>query len=504
MKKILLFVAAIATLSSCNFLNMSDPDAFDESKFYKTPEDMESLLASSYEAFREANKNMFFVTEMKSDNATTTAGSSSSGMYSSFVNHNVMSSNKIVYDLYTNLYQTIHRANLTIQHVNDIKWVDENEKNRIEGEAKFMRALAHFYLVRLWGPVTKLDHVVSSSAEAAKAIRNSEEDVYQFIIDDLKSITTNGGMSNVYAPGSNMYGHASKTAVYALLGRVYLQYAATLNHTEAYKDAITALKQAEEMGGYKELTIPFADVFNVEKKQNAEIIFAVQYKATESQSSPFAGYFQIKSGQTSMASGRGFNIGEPNLHNEFDAQEAKDGRWDIGIASYVNKKSGTTQYYTKKYTDKSNMVGYGGNDWYELRFADVYLMLAEAYERDGQRDNAIAYLNKVRTRPGNNLADYNTSLQDAKYAAQYSDLRAAIFHERRLELCFENIRWFDLQRLYPNHDDLATYMRSIKVVDFAEPTKFSDFKPYEALLPIPYNETYLNPNLGQNEGYTSH
>lgn len=504
MKKILLFIIAIATLSSCNFLNMTDPDAFDESKFYQSPEDMESLLASSYEAFREANKNMFFVTEMKSDNATTTAGSSSAGMYSSFVNHNVMSSNKIVYDLYTALYQTIHRANLTIQHVNDIKWVNESEKNRIMGEATFMRALAHFYLVRLWGPVTKLDHVVSSSAEAAKAKRDSEEEVYQFIISDLKSLTTNNAMPNVYAPGSTMYGHASKTAVYALLGRVYLQYAATLNHNEAYSLAIDALKQAEAIGEYKELTIPFADVFNVEKKQNAEIIFAVQYKATETQSSPFAAYFQIKSGQTSMGSGRGFNLGEPNLYNEFDAQETKDGRWGLCITTYTAKNSTTTQYYTKKYTDKTNMVGYGGNDWYELRFADVYLMLAEAYERVGQPENAILYLDKVRTRTGNNLADYKTSLQDAKYAAKCSDLRAAIFHERRLELCFENVRWFDLQRLYPNHDDLAAYMRSIKVVDFAEPTKFSDFKAYEALLPIPYNETYLNPNLGQNEGYTSH
>lgn len=499
MKKILLFVTIVALMSSCNFLNLSDPDAFDESKFYQNQNDMESLLASSYEAFREATNNMFFVTEMKSDNATTSAGSSSSGLYSSFVTHQVMSSNSIVYNIYIKLYQTIHRANLTITHIDDIKWSSDNERARVLAEAKFMRSLAHFYLVRLWGPVTKLDHVVTSTAEANKAVRNTEEDVYQFIIQDLTEASQNTGMPYTYAAGSAMYGHASLTAVYALLGRVQLQYAATLNHPEAYAAAITSLKKAEEIGNCADLALSFADIFKIDKKQNEEIIFSVQYKATAEQTSNFAYYFQLKSGQTSYGTARGFNIGEPNLFNEF---EATDGRKATAIAAYTT--AGNTQYYTKKYVDKTNFVGYGGNDWYELRFADVYLMLAEAYEHEGNTSEAIKYLNKVRTRTGNGLSDYETSVTDPAYTALCPDLKTAIFHERRMELCFENVRWFDLQRLYPDHQALADYMHSITVVDFNVPNKFSDFQAYEALLPIPFNETYLNPSLGQNEGYTAY
>lgn len=499
MKKILLFFTACALLSSCNFLNMTDPDSFDESKFYKSQDDMERLLASSYEAFREATNNMFFVTEMKSDNATTNDGGSSAGLYVSFVNHQVMSSNTIVYNLYTDLYQCIHRANLTIEHLNDITWGSQDEKNRVLAEAKFMRALAHFYLVRLWGPVTKMDHTITSTATANKAVRSSEEEVYQFIIQDLTEAAQLSGMPNTYSAGSEMYGHASKTAVYAMLGRVYMQYAATMNHPEAYNSAITALKQAETLGNYPTVNIKFADLFTVANKQNAEIIFSVQYKATEEQCSPFAAFFQIKSGQLSYGTARGFNLGEINLVNEFDAQAATDGRKVTALKAY-NK-----EYYTPKYKDLKFGVKLAGNDWYELRFADVYLMLAEAYERTNNAGEAVKYLDMVRTRPGNGLQGWEDSKKDATYDAKYSDLRAAIFHERRLELCFENQRWFDLRRLYPDKEALAAYMRSITVVDQAAVgNKFTDFKAYEALLPIPYNETYLNPNLGQNEGYTSH
>ena len=112
---------------------------------------------------------------------------------------------------------------------------------------------------------------------------------------------------------------------------------------------------------------------------------------------------------------------------------------------------------------------------------------------------AIPYLDKLRQRPNSTVLDYTTSMGNAAYAAAYPTLRDAIFHERRVELCFENQRWFDLMRLYPDPADLEKYMHSID-----EPNaggKYINFRAYEALLPIPYDEVFLNPGLGQNPGY---
>lgn len=505
MKNIKFIVIALVSvlLTSCNFLNLNDPDSFDETRFYQSQDDLEGLLASSYQAFRNATNDLFFVTEMKSDNASTTNVGDNGGLYYTFVSHQITSSNTKVLDMYTYFYKVIHRANLTIAHIDDIKWNSPEERSRVLSEATFLRALGHFYLVRLWGPVTRLDHVVTSTAEANSAKRDSEEDVYALIISDLKSVIDAGNLPATYPAGDGMYGHATITAAYALLGRVYIQYAATLNHPECYQLAIDVLKQAETVSGYTGLELNYAKLFNEDNKQTPEIIFSVQYKATPDECSNFCTYFQPYgvTGKTSQMGGRGFNTGLSNLYNAFERTANGFAKSDRRVATAMVAHTDGT-YYTKKYVSLGSAAGYGGNDWYEIRFADVYLMLAEAYERIGENAEAIAYLDKVRMRSGNSINDYATSMTDPAYAAMCPTLRDAIFHERRVELCFENHRWFDLRRLYPDKEAFAAYMRSIEDTNVGN--KFKDFQAYEVLLPIPYDETYLNPGLGQNEGYTSY
>lgn len=492
-----------AVLSGCkdnSFLDLKDPDAFDDTKFYRDSADMEGLLSASYASLRGAFDKMFFVTEMKSDNATTNDVGSSGGLYYNFVNHTVSSSNTIVAEIYNNLYFCIHRANLVLEHVDAVQMTDA-ERRRIRGEATFLRALSHFYLVRLWGPVTIMRHSLSNGKEAAAVTRAPQEDVYQFIIGDLKTIADSEVLPNVCA--GETFGRASRTAASALLGRVYLQYAATLNHPEAYSNAITYLEKAVTLSSYGDLGLAYSKLFAITGQNDPEVIFPIMYIANEAEHSNFATYFQPLGAKdlTSAAVGRGWNIGQANLYNEFEDKNTNGfPSTDRRVATALRKYTDGT-YYTKKYVDLSSPSGYGGNLWFELRFADVYLMLAEAYERvEGNSSaKAIAYLDKVRQRPNSTVLDYTTSMGNAAYAAAYPTLRDAIFHERRVELCFENQRWFDLMRLYPDPADLEKYMHSID-----EPNaggKYINFRAYEALLPIPYDEVFLNPGLGQNPGY---
>ena len=483
--------------TSCSFLDLTDPDSFDETKFYRDSTDLENLLNSSYQAIRPAYDKLFFVTEMKSDNATTTDMGTSGGLYYTFVSHNVTSSNTIVAEIYNAFYIAIHRANLVLEHVDQVTMSDA-ERARLRGEALYLRALSHFYLVRLWGPVTIMRHTVVGSEASTSLKRSPVSEVYAFIIEDLKTIADGDMLPDVCRGES--FGRASKTAACALLGRVYLQQAATQNKPELYSDAITYLERAIAVSGYEGLNFAYNKLFSLEGQTNEEVIFPIMYMANESQGSNFAQYFQPSGAQnlTSSQIGRGFNAGQENLYNEFETTKAGYAANDRRVTTAIAQLQST--YYTKKYVDK-NAAGYGGNIWFEIRFADVYLMLAEAYERvEGNNSaKAIECLNMVRKRQGTNLKTYEESMQNETYAAAYPTLRDAIFHERRMELCFENHRWFDLMRLYPNADDFVNYMHSVN-----EPNaggKYTNFLAYELLLPIPYDEVFLNPGLGQNPGY---
>lgn len=505
MKRIYIAImTAIVALTaiSCKdnkFLDLKDPDAFDETKFYRDSIDMEGLLASAYSAIRPAYDKLFFVTEMKSDNATTTDMGTAGGLYFNFVNHTVSSSNSIVSDIYNAFYFCIHRCNLLLEHIDAVEMSD-TERNRLKGEALYLRALSHFYLTRLWGAVTIMRHTVVGSSASTSLKRNPVSEVYDFIIEDLKQVTDHD-MLPATCRGAE-FGHASQTAACALLGRVYLQQAATQDMPARYNDAITYLEKAIEVSSYAGLEKAYNKLFTLEGQNDNEVIFPIMYMPNDAEGSNFAQYFQPSgaTGLTSVLPGRGFNAGQENLYNEFEDNKAGFPAVDRMRLAIGIKKHTDGSYYTKKYVDL-NPAGYGGNLWFETRFGDVYLMLAEAYERTEGNSSAkaIEYLNKVRKRPSSTLKSYEESMQNETYAALCPTLRAAIFHERRVELCFENQRWFDLMRLYPKAEDFVAYMQAVQEPNVGG--KYTNFQAYEILLPIPYDEVFLNPGLGQNPGY---
>ena len=493
MKKLLHYILASLCglcLCSCDadFLDLSDPDSFDVPKYYQTEEDMENALSAAYQATRQFYNQLFFVTEMKSDNASTTATGVSSGLYYNFPSYNVSSTNTIVANVWNGLAYTINRSNLVLKYLDGVEFADEAGRERIRHEAFFLRALANFYLVRLYGEVPVVNKVLETTSEVKALKRQPVEQVYEAIIADLQPVADGDVLPAFIEASDARFGHATNTAAAALLGKVYLTLAATLGNDAYYGDAITYLQRACTLRGYTELDTAFQDVFGVANEGNGEIIFQCMYlEGNESESSTFAYYFQplMATGITSQAQGRGFNSGEEGLFLEY---EAGDQRKPVSIVPYENT------YYTAKFVDMTDALGYGGNNWIELRFADVFLMLAEAYERTGDEPSAKDYLDRVRNRAG--LPGYDAS--DAAYHAAYPTLREAIFHERRMELAFENQRWFDLQRLYPTPALLNDYMHRL-ATDYP---RFNAFHERDFLLPIPFDEAYINPEgMYQNEGY---
>lgn len=492
MKKLLNYIVTvllIASSTSCDpdFLNLTDPDSFDVPKYYQTEEDMNDALTAVYQATRGFYDQMFFVTEMKSDNASTTATGESGGIYYTFPSYNVSSMNSIVAKVWNSLCYTVNRSNWVLKYLDTVKFTDETNRERIRQETLFLRGLANFYLVRLFGEIPVVEKVLESTSDVKALKREPISKVYEHITKDLKAAADSDLLPAFIESGDANFGRVTNTAAAALLGKVYLTMATSIDE-KYYTDAIVYLNRACTLRNYTELGGTFPKVFGIANEGNEEIIFQCMYlEGNQTECSAFAYYFQPKSvaGLTSQHDGRGFNSGEENLFNEY---EQGDRRKNTCIVAYGNT------YYTKKYADMTSALGYGGNNWIELRFADVFLMLAEAYERTGNIPLAKDFLDKVRVRA--DLPKYDESA--AEYHAAYPTLRDAIFHERRMELAFENHRWFDLQRLYPTPEQLNSYMQ--KLGD--NYSRFKAFQSKDFYLPIPFDEVHINPEgMYQNDGY---
>jgi hypothetical protein len=191
----------------------------------------------------------------------------------------------------------------------------------------------------------------------------------------------------------------------------------------------------------------------------------------------------------------------PDLVKEFETSDNGYGWTDARYAYSVGHSDSQNCYYVTKYRDKSDAagtLGYGGNDWIVLRYADVILMLAEVYEELDDTDVAISYLNKVRARAG--VPDYEVVKNDPVYSHKFPTLKLAILHERRVELAFENQRWYDLLRFF-TPSELVEYMHAKNQDDYNE-SNLQNFTETDIYYPIPYDEWKLNPEgMYQNEGY---
>jgi len=323
--------------------------------------------------------------------------------------------------------------------------------------------------------------------------------VYAQIVTDLKDAA--GSNLPVAQPAASK-GRVSLQAVNGLLGLVYLTMATSLDaatKTDNLNNAKTYLLACYNQKTFANLSdIPFADVFDVTKKStNAEIIFQIVYKQGDATySSSLAKNNQAK-GETInslfVSQGAG-GLFTKDLLNEFEMG-------DLRTNFSIKYAAGTSGYFITKFRDASSgatTLGYGGNDWILMRYADIILNLAEVYMYLGDNATAISYLDMVRTRaqrPG-----YAIMMGDAGYAAKYPTLKLAILHERRIELAFEHHRWQDLTRFF-NATELAAFFNTKSQANF-DNSPLTNCTTKDFYFPIPLTETKLNPeSMPQNPGY---
>lgn len=401
--------------------------------------------------------------------------------------YNLVTTNTWTGGIWTSAYQGIQRSNVVIARVPGIS-MDENLKKRYVAEAKFLRALHYFNLVRAYGGVPLVTNEVTT-LDGVEVPRAKVEDVYALIEADLKD--AEAVLPRGYTGADQ--GRATTGAAKGLLAKVYLTRAGTAAGSPFWAQAAAKAKEVMDLGLY-DLWANYADVYDLKNRCGKESLFEVLY-VTDVVGNWHTTYWAPRNDPRVPANGFGTIRPTKSL---WDLFSEKDKRRDVTfITSYVNPNTGRTVNLTIdnpdpalatsfwKLADLTSKIGGGGGKSFPyLRFSDVLLIHAEALSEanNGPTAEAYAALNRVRARAG----------LDALSGLSREQFKDAVLRERRLEFCLEGNRWFDLART-------GRLLDAVK----AE-TSFSRnplIQPFHQLFPIPQREMGANPALVQNPGY---
>ncbi|GHB84826.1 RagB/SusD family nutrient uptake outer membrane protein [Persicitalea jodogahamensis] len=510
-----LFLLVCLGLGGCEkVIDLYPQSNLNTGTYYSTVDEVRAGLTGAYNGMQAPLATEWQLTELRSDNSKQGVPASSSSTNRDLSDLDMFLPATIhtgIYTYWLTTYNNIRNANIVLQRLGvvydpsagtlslqniDIA-ISDTDRKQLAGEALFIRSHHYFNLVRLFGGVF-LVHTPISAQEAKSINRSSPVDMYKLIEADLKTATTYLSPAKfAQITGANI-GRANQWAAKALLGKVYL----TLNRKA---EAATLLQDVVSNSGYG-LQASYASVFSISNEMNSEILFTVRHKAGGlGLGSSFGNSFAaLNSGSTIInGSGQGLNTPTTDLNALFNANP-KDARKATNIATFG---TGTAaRLYVPKYLSPVVLSNDGESDWPVIRFADVLLLLAEA---QGFTPESIALINLVRARAG--LTALPSTVNSVATFEQ------ALAEERRLELAFENHRFFDLLRY-------NTTLTTIKAVDVLKDHFAAEYASHYAqypapiltlpqlqanvtadklLLPIPQREIDTNPSLtiAQNTGY---
>ena len=478
--RVLLGILMLLISTSCSDFLEEDPENLvSTSNYYSTEQDAIAAVNSiyaylgSYDASRGNTAGVyhstFWITQgLASDEMLNNQlGTPQYDQLATF-SHNA--DNAAILEIWQIHYKTIYLANIAIDRIPGID-MDPTLQTRLINEAKFLRGLLYFNMVRMFGEIPL---VVSEDAplnpEAAAV-----PEIYDQIIVDLTDA------ESLPADGSIQEGRATSGAAKGVLAKVYLR----LGEFQAASDKA---KEVIDSGQY-DLWDDFDEAFDISSRGGQEAVFSVGFGDGGGAISCWeVGQFNVRLLPAALSreiddvsNTQGWQIAVPDLYNAYDdTDERQEATFMTSFTSSEGTLVNLDNIYIDKYWDREADPTAGGsfNDFPVLRYSDVLLVYAEAQARLGNFSEASDYLNMVRERAG--LDDVSVSSID-----EFIDV---LLSERRKEFVAEGMRWFDLTRL----GRLEQAVQEAKNINV-------DSQYY--LFPIPQRERDVNPNLPQNQGY---
>ncbi len=509
------FVVGVAlTITGCKKsldLDIENPNRIDESNFWKTSADavqgINAVYGNFYRNGAPYSRWLPFYMDVRSDDGYSTSpwnelrsiGGLNITQYSFEVN----------YDTWWHHWRGVYRANQVIANVPAIT-MDEALKNRIIGEAKFLRALYYYNLINIWGNIPL---ILQPSTPSDKPSQAPQEQVWAQIEKDL----TEAAAALPVAYTGDEIGRATKGAAYGYLGRAHMQQKEWQLAATAFEWLITGPGASNY-----DLVPNYRDNFLHTTENNKESVFEVQFKMRPENSGDDGPTSNVGTSRAPFFGppiGGSFN--DANMHrwvlNEFHQEKTTTGQRDPRLAATAlydstdERGPNFTQVYGRTFSSRGFNSDVSKRVWYHkylddyfltaevfnspinfraLRFADVLLMYAEALNSLGRTADAYGHVDRVRQRAG--LA----RLSVVKPGMTQAQFQQQIMHERITELTGESVRWNDLARW--GYFDDATKLNELRARD----SEFNNFEIGKSkYMPIPQTEIDINPNLKQNPNW---
>lgn len=469
----ILTVVAALTFTSCeDFLTEEVRGQQNLDTYFSTLEECNSYVTGCYQDLTCGGwwniNTVWLLSEMCSDDAWMGNTTQSQSDYISLAHYQGNgASNGPISNFWQYRYKGILRCNVAVDRISQADLTDTETRDRLVGEARFLRAYYYFELVRNFGGVPLITGFLLPE-EVQGITRASTEEVYQFIEDDLLAAADVLPERSEYASAD--MGRATRGAALGLLGKVYL-------YQEKWQEAHDVLQTVKDSGEY-DLLPDFGQVWALAYDNSIESLFEVQYEyhptlalggslatVTGARNGPGDGWSWcqptanleqafidagdtvrlkwtiIKSGCTEIADENNFDefIENSKEMANYEAYLDKYG-WDPNcyiIDPAQHKSARIIRKYFLPIEDRPEIYNTDKSPLNHriLRFADVLLMYAEACNELGQDGEAQEALNRVRNRA-----------KLPSVTATGTQLRDAIRQERRLELAFEQNRLYDIRR----------------------------------------------------------
>ena len=484
-----LFLAAVLCLASCKKLDLTPTSQLSTTIFWKTPADADLALAGLYNTLYANNgtvdQNAPYWWDCFSDNAY--SQHALGGSQTTLISGLTPTSGNYQLLYYQNAYVAIAATNSFLVNVGKV--LSGNQLTRYKGEAFFLRGFNYFWLAQLYGnvPIVTVDPMtISYTSKMAKSTRTQ---VLQQAENDFDSAIA-------YLPDTTYStGHAVKASAEGFQIRLYL-------FEQRWAEA-AAMAQTIISGGLFSLNPNYpSNFYKPDQKTSPEIMFSVEYQAPAVPHPYSLNVLLIGPGWKDCQ-------GTQDMINEYEPGDPRktmtfffpgDGTaqgWPYpgtvgtpGVAEWV-----VGFYPSKKGVDPTVINPVPGllddQDYVLLRYADIELMYAEAQnEVVGPDASVYQQVNNVRARPGVNMSPLPAGLSQ-------DSMRARIWHERRVELSLEGLRYYDLRRW-----GIAMQKLNGFVQNPVTPTVTTMYQSNYEYWPIPQTEIDLNaPLLIQNDGY---
>lgn len=440
----LLGALGLAGTSCDKILDQQPQNALDSAQVFTDLAGANAALTGVYGGLTTANYYGLRYPEFSDLLADNLAHLGTFPSFAEFKNRNIQTSNVEVSNIWQDIYATVNRANNVIEYVPGVGGILDADKKRLVAEAKFLRALSYFDLVRYWGAVPLVLTATKKADTSLNVARTPANAVYDQVKKDLDDA------ENDLGEGSPS--RASKSGARALKARLAL-YRGQYTEAASLADMVIATTKFSLLPVYRD---------NFDAKNTVEAIFELNFdNITRSQ---FAFFFfpgsrggRNEIGPLGTTLPAAYEVGDVRKNASIsDGTFPVDGRL---IPASVGIK------YTR--------AGTGEDNFRVLRLAEVILIGAEAKAQNNDLVGSLTLLNRIRTR---------AKLAPA-VAVTKADLLSAIEQERRVELAFEGHRWFDLVRTG----------RAQTLLGITDARRL--------LLPIPFRDITNNPNITQNDGY---